>query len=122
MRLTNANKVLLTLVILLVSCHYKPERSMIIGNWKYISVHQGETPAFEISDNDHLSLSEDSSFYYRIESINKSMKGTWNYTGHTLHLHYTQPDTTRHFNIDVLTKYNLNFHEGDLHFKMNRID
>lgn len=95
---------------------------MATGRWKYLSVTKAERPLFEISDNDYLQLNKDSTFHYRISSVGKFMKGTWNYSDHALHLHYEMPDTTRHFEVDLLTKHNLHFHEGEVSFKYSRLD
>jgi hypothetical protein len=122
MKSTNANKALFALIIVFSSCQYKSERDMILGNWKNHSIIRNDSTAIEISDNDFLHLDTDSSFHYSISSINKYMNGHWGYDEHTLHLHYLKPDTIRHFEIDVLTKYNLQFHEGDMTFKYTRID
>jgi hypothetical protein len=123
MRSTNANKLsLLTLLILISACHYKPEQEMISGDWKYISITKADSPAIDIMDSDFLRLSPDSSFEYHIGAVKKDMKGTWDYNDHTLHLHYQAPDTMRHFGIDLLTKYRLQFHEGDMVFTFTRIE
>jgi hypothetical protein len=95
---------------------------MASGRWKYISVSRAEKPLLEISDNDYLQLNKDSTFNYRISSIGKSMKGSWDYSDHTLHLHYEDPDTVRHFEVDLLTKHNMHFHEDEVSFRYTRLD
>ena len=105
-----------------MGCHYRPEEKMIIGSWKYLSVTIGDSSALDVSNSDYMDLNADSSFRYDVESINKHMKGQWSYSDHTLHLHYEKPDTIRHFEIDVLTRYNLHMHEGDMVFKYMRVE
>src|SRR5262245_39335528 len=121
MRLTSANRAAALLLLVLAACHYKPEKNQVKGNWKYISVTKADSVFIEVRDNDMLMLG-DSVFDYRIESVKKHMKGKWDYSDHTLHLHYSQPDTTRHFVVDLLSKYNMQFHEGDVIFKFSRVD
>ncbi len=110
------------LLAFVTACQYRSEKDMVTGSWKYVSITKQDSSVIEISDNDYLQLNTDSSFQYRIHSIDKNMKGSWFYSGHALHLHYMHPDTTRHFQIDILTKYKLDFHEGDMVFKFTRID
>lgn len=95
---------------------------MVTGNWKNRSITRDNVMTIEISDNDFLHLDKDSSFYYSLEYAKKYMKGQWDYSDHTLHLHYEKPDTIRHFEVDVLTKHYLEFHEGNTVFRYSRID
>lgn len=123
MRLTRESKYGLLLLSVLVfgSCHYRSEQDILQGHWKYNQVQKNGKSAFPISDNDILVISSDKSFKYDIESVNKHLSGTWTYTDHTLHLKYQNPDTLRHFNIDILSNKALKMHEGDMYFYFTRI-
>lgn len=117
MKLISVNKILLTLTtFLLLSCHQKTENEFIVGNWKYINIQKNGLDVIEVMDNDHMNVKSDSTFEYYIESVKKQMKGKWTYSDHTLHLHYSSPDTIRHFKIDILSKYELKMHEDSVFF------
>jgi hypothetical protein len=125
MKLINANSAAFIFILTcLAACQYKPEQQLITGSWKYISVTIGESDssAMDISNNDYLDLNADSSFQYQVESLGRQRSGTWSYSDHTLHLHYDKPDTTRHFEIDVLTRSQLHFHEHDMVFKYSKAE
>lgn len=77
---------------------------------------------FVVGDYDEFNLNPDSTFSYQIESVKKNMKGTWKYEDHILQLKYEQPDTIRYFEVDVLSKHDLRFHEGAVKFEFGRID
>jgi hypothetical protein len=117
MKSISVNKIFLTLTtFFLLSCHQKTETEFIIGNWKYIHIQKNGKDIIEIMDNDHLNVKSDSTFEYNIESVKKQMKGNWTYSDHTLHLHYSSPDTIRHFKMDILSKYELKMHEDSVYF------
>jgi len=122
MRLTNANSLVVILMLTVLSaCTYKPEAELIKGHWKYTSVLKGDSKMFEIGDNDRMSIESDSTFTYQIESVNKTALGTWTYSDHVLHLKYNVPDTTRHFKVNILSKYDLQIQEGEVVFNFSRI-
>jgi len=104
------------------ACRHVSERELLTGSWKYGSVKKGDSSVFAIGDYDELHLNPDSTFSYQIESVNKNMKGSWKYEDHILRLKYTQPDTTRYFEVDVLSTHDLKFHEGAVKFEFSRID
>ena len=117
MKLTNVNKIFIILSsVFLLACHQKTETDFLIGNWKYLHIQKNGENLIEVLDNDHMNVRADSTFEYNIESVNKNMKGKWTYSEHTLHLHYTSPDTIRHFKIDILSKYELKMHEDSVYF------
>lgn len=117
MKLISGNSRIACFVLLfLCACHQKSETDFLIGNWKTIQIQKNESPLFEIMDNDHLIIRPDSTFEYSLESVKKQMSGTWSYSQHTLHLKYNEPDTVRHFTIDILSKYELRMHEDSVLF------
>ena len=117
MKLTSGNKILLILFsVSLFACHQKNETEFLVGNWKYLQIQKNGSTYIEVLDNDHLTVKPDSTFEYNIESVKKQMKGKWTYSDHILHLHYSSPDTIRHFNIDILSKYELKMHEDSVYF------
>ncbi|MCC6818161.1 MAG: hypothetical protein IT245_04660 [Bacteroidia bacterium] len=121
MKLTKESKIqYLFFILVLFSCQYKPENTLVKGHWKYEKVTENGVKIMEIGDNDILIINNDS-FFYSIESVDKHMEGTWSYTNHTLHFHYNIPDTTRHFEIDLLSDKLLKMHEGDFQFEFKRI-
>lgn len=124
MRSISANSAIgLVLTILLISsCRHVTERQLITGGWKYISVRKDGASVFAIGDYDEFHLNSDSTFSYQVESVKKDMKGTWKYDDHILQLKYSLPDTTRYFEVDVLSKHDLRFHEGDVKFEFSRIE
>lgn len=92
------------------------------GNWKYTSVEKNHESLFAIGDNDVMILQADSLFEYHISSVNKHMYGKWSYTDHTLHLKYAEPDTIRHFKVDILSDHILKMHEGEVVFNFTRVN
>lgn len=124
MKLTSVNSPLLLLlaITLISACNYKPEASLMKGNWKYTSVEKNDASLFAIGDNDVMILQADSLFEYHINSVNKHMYGKWSYSDHTLHLKYADPDTNRHFKVDILSDHLLKMHEGDVVFNFTRVN
>ncbi len=112
---------LLTLSVLFFSCSYKPEKKLVEGYWKYEAIGREGKSTVVIGDNDIMTIRPDSTFEYHIESVKKHMYGTWSYSDHTLHLKYKEPDTLRHFEVDLLSNYKLIMHEGEVEFKFSRI-
>lgn len=92
------------------------------GNWKYTTVEKNQESLFTIGDNDVMILQADSLFEYHISSVNKHMYGKWSYTDHTLHLKYADPDTIRHFKVDILSDHILKMHEGEVVFNFTRVN
>lgn len=122
MKLTNANKLLFLISCgCMMACQYKPESELIKGHWKYEQVTKDGKPAMSIGDNDILTLNPDSTFEYHIESVKKHQYGSWTYSQHTLHLHYNEPDTLRHFEVDLLSGHELRMHEGAMGFEFSKI-
>ncbi|MBL7837302.1 MAG: lipocalin family protein [Bacteroidetes bacterium] len=121
MKLTNASKGLIILSLAIGSCTYKPEDKLVQGYWQYEDIKAGDSALISISDNDIMTLRSDSTFEYHIESVQKHMYGKWTYSDHTLHLKYNNPDTIRHFSVDLLSNHQLIMHEGDVSFKFSRI-
>ena len=123
MKLTSVNsQLILLLAFTMVSaCQYKSETSLITGHWKYTSVEKNHESLFVIGDNDVMILQSDSLFEYHISSVNKHMYGKWSYSDHTLHLKYAEPDTTRHFKVDILSDHILKMHEGEVVFNFTRV-
>ncbi len=123
MKLTSVNSQLSVLILFLVflGCDYRPESELVSGHWKYTSVEKNAQPLFEISDNDIMILQKDSLFEYHINSVNKHMFGKWSYSDHTIHLKYAEPDTTRHFTVDLLSDHLLKMHEGEVNFSLTRV-
>ncbi|MFM6984346.1 MAG: hypothetical protein ACKOXF_09445 [Chitinophagaceae bacterium] len=109
------------LILVFSSCQYKPESVLVAGQWKYTSVEKHSESLFSIGDNDVMILQKDSAFEYHINSVNKHMYGKWSYSDHTLHLKYAEPDTTRHFKVDLLSDHLLKMHEGDVNFSFTRV-
>ena len=105
----------------LMACKYKPETELVQGHWKYEQVTKDGKPAMTIGDNDILTLNPDSTFEYHIESVKYHKYGSWTYSQHTLHLHYTEPDTIRHFEVDLLSRHKMRMHEGAMGFEFSKI-
>ncbi len=123
MKLTNANSQLSVLVLFIVfsACQYKPESELVSGQWKYTSIDKNSESLISIGDNDVMILQKDSAFEYHINSVNKHMYGKWSYSDHTIHLKYAEPDTIRHFKVDILSDHILKMHEGEVVFNFTRV-
>lgn len=118
----NSQLILLLAFTLHTACNYKSETSLMTGNWKYTTVEKNQESLFTIGDNDVMILQADSLFEYHISSVNKHMYGKWSYTDHTLHLKYADPDTIRHFKVDILSDHILKMHEGEVVFNFTRVN
>jgi len=126
MKLISANKLFTAFFLLtLAACSYKPESEQITGSWKYLSIGladaDGNIQTAGISDEDFLKLNADSTFEYHIASLKKHMHGRWLFSEHTLHLTYHNPDTLRHFEVDILSDFALSMHEGKAVFELQRM-
>lgn len=120
MKLTRGNSFATVFILLLSACTYKPETEIMKGNWKYESISKDGKAFLPIGDNDVFKLTDDS-FYYDLELAGKHMSGTWTYSERSLHLHYNQPDTVRHFEMDVISEKQMKFHEGPVQFSLKKI-
>lgn len=94
---------------------------MITGSWNYIKISINDSAICENTDEDIMNLGKDSSFEYRIAALNKHMSGKWSYKDHTLHLKYENPDTSRLFEVDILSAFRLKMHEGPLTFEFRKL-
>lgn len=135
MKLINANNLLLpkgihyalimvisiSIILSVTGCTRKTEFELLQGNWAYVSVSRGDSSVMEVNGDDLFYLRPDSTFEYHIASVNKRMQGRWIYTGDTLHLAYSEPDTIRYFAVDRISEYNLNMHEGQTQFVFHRV-
>ena len=124
MKLIKGNKYffLVAILLLLNACSHISEREMAIGKWRFVEVSIRDTPIFPIIETDFMDLNADSTFHYEITEANKTMDGTWQYKNHQLFLKYVKPDTTRVFDIEILSKYDLIFNENEKHFKLKRLE
>ncbi len=125
MKLIKENSFLLLMVLFIflgTACHHISEQHMALGKWKFVEVSQNDTPLYPLLDTDFLELNTDSSFHYEITMANKNMRGTWHYQNHQLYLKYIQPDTTRIFDIEIISKFDLIFNEKAKHFVLKRLE
>lgn len=124
MKSINANKLLFFLGVLVwVSCNYRSETDLISGNWNYTKISVNDSAICETTEEDFMKLSEDGVFEYQIAALDKHLYGRWTYDNHTLHLKYETPgtDTTRHFEVDILSAYALKMHEGEMVFDFRKL-
>ncbi len=101
-------------------CNHISEREMAIGKWQFSEISMHDTALYQILETDFMDLNADSTFYYEITQANKKMEGTWKYNNHQLYLKYSKPDTTRVFDIEILSKSVLIFNENEKHFILKR--
>lgn len=124
MKLTNANKFKATvsaILLILTSCQYHSESKLITGPWKYVSITRNDSNIINISDDDYFQINADSTFNYAVHSVKKQMSGKWTYNDQTLHLKYIEPDTLRHFKINLLSNHNLEMQEGKVIYKLKKV-
>ena len=123
MRLIKENKLRLILFLVIVflfsACHYISEKQMLIGRWQYIVIFNNDSAIYQLVDSDFIDFEKDS-FHYEIASVHKSCKGTWQYNNHILQLKYTLPDTIRFFEVEIISKSDLLFYEGKVHYRLKR--
>ncbi len=125
MKLTNGNRAFLSLFTLLFGlggCRHINERQMASGKWQFIEVLNHDTTLFPILHTDFLELKSDSTFHYEITLANKNMSGKWQYQKHQLILNYNFPDTTRVYDIEILSIHDFVFNEGLKHFVLKRLE
>jgi hypothetical protein len=124
MRSIKGNKFLpaLFLLILAYSCRHINERQMATGRWRFIEVTKNDSVLFPVLETDYIELRHDSTFRYEIALARKNMRGRWDYKDHRLILNYSEPDTTRYYDIEVLSRHDLIFNEGGKHFVLKRLE
>ncbi len=93
---------------------------MAVGKWQFVSVTANDSVMFSIVETDFLDLNADSTFHYEINEAHKIMDGTWQYSNHQLYLKYKKLDTTRVFDIEILSMHDLIFNEKEKHFVLKR--
>lgn len=124
MKLTNANKLIVAFSAILftvTSCQYRSESELIKGPWKYVSITRQDSNIIQISDDDYFQINSDSTFKYAVHSVKKLMSGKWTYSDQTLHLKYIQPDTLRHFKINLISNHDLEMQEGNVIYKFKKV-
>lgn len=120
MKLTSAVKTIAIVLIIVSGCRYQSEQDLIRGNWHYVNILKSDSSMVAISDDDYFNLDSHGVFHYQIQSVKKNMTGSWKYDNDTLHLHYQQPDTIRHFKVDLLSRRDLEISENGVKFKFKR--
>lgn len=104
------------------SCNKKTNKDILLGNWKFDSIYStdsiGNIQEFENSDS--FNLNSDGHFDYSIKKLSLEKKGKWDLQKDSLFLHYTNPDTTRVFIIEILSSNILLLKEGNKSFKYKR--
>ena len=120
MKWTNANKYLLVILMFasFCACNTLTVKDGLIGRWQYQSIQKHQQTAIPVGDDDVLSLNSNGTFEYHLALANKHKIGEWQLKDNTLQLTYHQPDTVRLFELDILTKDHLKFHEGDVVFDL----
>lgn len=124
MKLTNANKLISAfsaILFTLTSCQYRSESELIIGPWKYVSITRQDSIIINISDEDYFQINADSTFKYAVHSVKKHKSGQWTYNDQTLHLKYLNPDTLRHFKINLISNHDLEMQEGNVIYKFKKV-
>lgn len=122
MKWTNANKGLLfaLLVVSMIACNTQTVEDGLIGRWQYQSIEKHQQTAIPVGKDDVLEFKSNGRFEYHLALANKHKSGEWQLKDKTLHLTYHQPDTIRLFELDVISKDHLKFHEGEVVFDLNR--
>lgn len=95
---------------------------MAVGHWQYTAIMKADTNFLPVAETDFLILKADSNFRYEIFSAGKKMNGKWRYDNHQLILKYNNPDTTRYFDVDIISEKDFIFTEGDMKFVLKRED
>lgn len=124
MKLTNANNLISAFIAILFtisSCHFRSESDLIKGSWKYVSITRQDSNIINITDDDYFQLNADSTFRYAVHSVKKQMSGGWTYSDQTLHLKYLNPDTLRHFKINLISNHDLEMQEGNVIYKFKKV-
>lgn len=116
MKLTGSLKISLVCVLFLLACQYKSKEDFLVGYWKFVAI-TGNVNKFETSERDFLSFTKDSSFQYEITALKRRREGKWQIKDKQLILKYSNPDTTRVFNLEILSKNNLKFNENNVVFE-----
>lgn len=116
MKLIGNLKISFICVLFFLACQYKSKEDFLVGYWKFVAI-SGNVNKFETSEKDFLSFSKDSSFQYEIEALKRRSEGKWQIKGRQLILKYSNPDTIRVFNLEVLSKNNLRFKENNVVFE-----
>ncbi|MES2617163.1 MAG: hypothetical protein V4613_04750 [Bacteroidota bacterium] len=125
MKLINVSKYTLLALFALVffnACVHVSERDRVTGRWQYMQILKADSIFIAAVETDFLELSADSTFRYEILLANKKMTGKWGYNKHRLELKYDEPDTTRYFDVEIISDKDFIITENDMKFVLKRQD